>query len=82
MDGGNLRTLYTGSNMGNIGFITADISARKLYWGVSGSGVVCILYMVETLGNISCSMCCLYSHWLFSNCCVTSEIICVTYFFF
>ncbi|KAG7227889.1 hypothetical protein INR49_013683, partial [Caranx melampygus] len=40
MDGGNLRNLYTGNNMGNIGFITADITARKLYWGVSGSGVI------------------------------------------
>uniref|UniRef100_A0A3Q3MKS2 Low-density lipoprotein receptor-related protein 2 n=1 Tax=Mastacembelus armatus TaxID=205130 RepID=A0A3Q3MKS2_9TELE len=39
MDGGNLKNLYTG-NMANIGVIAADISARKLYWGVAGSGVI------------------------------------------
>lgn len=48
MDGGNLRNLYTG-NMVNIGFIAADISARKLYWGVAGSGVVCTVGMVRTV---------------------------------
>lgn len=40
MDGGNLKNLYTG-NMANIGFIAADISARKIYWGLAGTGVVC-----------------------------------------
>lgn len=40
MDGGNLKNLYTG-NMARIGFITADISTLKLYWGVAGTGVVC-----------------------------------------
>lgn len=44
MDGGNLRNLFTG-NLVNIGFIAADISASKLYWGVAGSGVVCVFYM-------------------------------------
>uniref|UniRef100_A0A3B3E196 Low-density lipoprotein receptor-related protein 2 n=1 Tax=Oryzias melastigma TaxID=30732 RepID=A0A3B3E196_ORYME len=39
MDGSNLRNLYTG-NLENIGFIAADISARKLYWGVAGSGKI------------------------------------------
>lgn len=43
MDGGNLTNLYTG-NLANIGFIAADVSTMKLYWGVSGSGVVRILY--------------------------------------
>lgn len=42
MDGGNVRNLFTG-NLASIGFIAADISARKLYWGVSGSGVVSTL---------------------------------------
>lgn len=46
MDGGNLRNLYTG-NLANIGFIAADISTNKLYWGVAGSGVVCTLYMLN-----------------------------------
>ena len=48
MDGGNLRNLYTG-NMVKIGFIAADISARKLYWGVAGSGVVCTVRVVGTV---------------------------------
>lgn len=39
MDGSNLKNLYTG-NMGNIEFITADIAARKLYWGVPQTGMV------------------------------------------
>ncbi|TDG98033.1 hypothetical protein EPR50_G00214030 [Perca flavescens] len=39
MDGGNLRNLYTG-NLVNIGFIAADISTMKLYWGVAGSGLI------------------------------------------
>ncbi|KAM9425856.1 low-density lipoprotein receptor-related protein 2 [Pholidichthys leucotaenia] len=39
MDGGNLKNLFT-NNLANIGFITADISANKLYWGVFGSGVI------------------------------------------
>uniref|UniRef100_A0AAQ5Z5D7 Low-density lipoprotein receptor-related protein 2 n=1 Tax=Amphiprion ocellaris TaxID=80972 RepID=A0AAQ5Z5D7_AMPOC len=39
MDGSNLKNLYTG-NLANIGFIAADISTRKLYWGVSGSGLI------------------------------------------
>ncbi|CAG12634.1 unnamed protein product [Tetraodon nigroviridis] len=39
MDGGNLKNLYT-ENLANIGVLTADISASKLYWGVSGSGVI------------------------------------------
>uniref|UniRef100_A0A3B4FXS2 Low-density lipoprotein receptor-related protein 2 n=1 Tax=Pundamilia nyererei TaxID=303518 RepID=A0A3B4FXS2_9CICH len=39
MDGSNLVNLYTGS-MANIGFITADISTMKLYWGVAGTGVI------------------------------------------
>uniref|UniRef100_A0A3Q3BE47 Low-density lipoprotein receptor-related protein 2-like n=1 Tax=Kryptolebias marmoratus TaxID=37003 RepID=A0A3Q3BE47_KRYMA len=39
MDGGNLRNLYTG-NLANIGFIAADISASKIYWGVTGSGLI------------------------------------------
>ncbi|XP_047465711.1 low-density lipoprotein receptor-related protein 2 [Mugil cephalus] len=39
MDGSNPANLYTG-NMANIGFIAADISASKLYWGVAGSGVI------------------------------------------
>ncbi|TMS22387.1 Low-density lipoprotein receptor-related protein 2 [Larimichthys crocea] len=39
MDGGNVVNLYTG-NLANIGFITADISTAKLYWGVAGSGVI------------------------------------------
>lgn len=39
MDGGNLKNLYT-ENLANIGVLTADIYTRKLYWGVSGSGVV------------------------------------------
>lgn len=42
MDGGNLKNLYTG-NLANIGVLTADISKGKLYWGVSGSGVVRLL---------------------------------------
>lgn len=46
MDGGNVVNLYTG-NLANIGFITADISTAKLYWGVAGSGVVCTLYMLN-----------------------------------
>lgn len=46
MDGGNPRNLYT-ENLANIGYIAADISTRKLYWGVSGSGVVCSVYMFE-----------------------------------
>lgn len=45
MDGGNLRNLYTG-NLVNVGFIAADISTRKLYWGVAGSGVVCTEYLL------------------------------------
>lgn len=40
MDGGNLKNLYT-ENLANIGFIAADISARKIYWGLAGTGVVC-----------------------------------------
>ncbi|XP_057682782.1 low-density lipoprotein receptor-related protein 2 [Corythoichthys intestinalis] len=39
MDGSNLTNLYTG-NLANVGYIAADISTRKLYWGVSGSGVI------------------------------------------
>uniref|UniRef100_A0A671UNK4 Low density lipoprotein receptor-related protein 2b n=1 Tax=Sparus aurata TaxID=8175 RepID=A0A671UNK4_SPAAU len=39
MDGGNVINLYTG-NLVNIGFIAADISTQKLYWGVAGSGVI------------------------------------------
>uniref|UniRef100_A0A672JCA6 Low density lipoprotein receptor-related protein 2b n=1 Tax=Salarias fasciatus TaxID=181472 RepID=A0A672JCA6_SALFA len=39
MDGSNLTVLYTG-NLANIEFIAADISTQKLYWGVSGSGVI------------------------------------------
>ncbi|XP_054913786.1 low-density lipoprotein receptor-related protein 2 isoform X1 [Poeciliopsis prolifica] len=39
MDGSNLKNLYT-TNLANIGFITADISTMKLYWGVSVSGVI------------------------------------------
>lgn len=39
MDGGNLKNLYTG-NLDNIEYITADISTMKLYWGVSGTGVI------------------------------------------
>ena len=50
MDGGNLRNLYTG-NMANIGFITADISTRKLYWGLAGSGVVRTVYMLNLTKN-------------------------------
>lgn len=44
MDGSNLVNLYTGS-MANIGFITADISTMKLYWGVAGTGVVSTSYL-------------------------------------
>lgn len=40
MDGGNPKNLFTG-NLANIGYITTDISASKLYWGVAGTGVVC-----------------------------------------
>uniref|UniRef100_A0A6Q2Z9A5 Low-density lipoprotein receptor-related protein 2 n=1 Tax=Esox lucius TaxID=8010 RepID=A0A6Q2Z9A5_ESOLU len=39
MDGGNLRNLYT-TNLENIGFITIDITTRKLYWGVVSTGVI------------------------------------------
>ncbi|XP_076154846.1 low-density lipoprotein receptor-related protein 2 [Alosa pseudoharengus] len=39
MDGGNLKTLFTG-NLANIEFITADIAASKLYWGVPSSGLI------------------------------------------
>lgn len=46
MDGGNARILYTG-DLENIGFIAADISAMKLYWGVAGSGVVCTEYYLN-----------------------------------
>lgn len=46
MDGGNLKNLYTG-NLENIGFIAADISTMKLYWGVSGSGVVRKVILVK-----------------------------------
>lgn len=46
MDGGNLRNLYT-DNLVNIGFIAADLSTMKLYWGIAGSGVVCTLYMLS-----------------------------------
>lgn len=64
MDGGNLTVLYTG-NMANIGFITADISARKLYWGVAGTGVVCYanknknkvtLYLKDFVGSTTVSL--------------------------
>jgi len=39
MDGGNLRNLYTG-NLGSVEFITADIEAGKIYWGVPQTGMV------------------------------------------
>lgn len=40
MDGGNLKNLFT-EKLVNVGYITTDISASKLYWGVAGTGVVC-----------------------------------------
>ncbi|XP_028331825.1 low-density lipoprotein receptor-related protein 2 [Gouania willdenowi] len=39
MDGANIKNLY-GGNLAKIGFIAADISASKLYWGVSDSGLI------------------------------------------
>lgn len=40
MDGGNLKNLFT-ENLVNVGYITTDISASKVYWGVASTGVVC-----------------------------------------
>lgn len=57
MDGGNLKNLFT-DNLVNVGYITTDISASKLYWGVASTGVVCscqgfrIASSLNTLINI------------------------------
>lgn len=52
MDGGNLKNLYTG-NLVNIGVLTADITTSKLYWGVSGSGVVRLLQIFLLWSRVS-----------------------------
>lgn len=39
MDGSNPAVLFT-TNLDHVEFITIDISEQKLYWAVTGSGVV------------------------------------------
>lgn len=39
MDGSNAVTLFT-NNMDHIEFITIDVRENKLYWAVTGTGMV------------------------------------------
>lgn len=58
MDGSNPAILFT-HNLEHVEFITIDIRENKLYWAVTGTGVVCPVStrLVYSIRNINVATC-------------------------